>query len=140
MSFKRNNIAFKKLSKGQFNIKKVITFILTIILTISITACSREPVKNQYVSDDAFKQGKIALEVIDDFLQHNLDAKEAEEQLDAIYRKLDLIENNVDYFNDVSIKSNVNLASAYIRMKGNGDASYDDVEEYRNKLEEALYE
>lgn len=120
--------------------KKVITFVLTIILAISITACSREPVKNQYVSDDAFKQGKIALEVIDDFLQHNLDAKEAEEQLDAIYRKLDLIENNVDYFNDVSIKSNVNMASSYIRMKGNGDASYDDVEEYRNKLEEVLYE
>lgn len=126
-----------KLSKN----KKYISIIVTLLIAITITSCSKEPVKNEKVSDRMAIYAQSAVETATDYLEHNIDAETAIEKIEHIELMTNtIIGSNSEAEEDHLITNDILLLELAISRHDRGEATNEDVEKAQNEIIDLLYE
>lgn len=114
------------------------------LAALMITACGGSKTK---VSNKAQSVGKSAIEVVDQYLDGDLDYDDVSDQLDELSEELDYTSEDSDkdkdtHFGDSSVQSDIVLLGSEIfqdHFEGTSD-TYDDIVDKRNELAETIGE
>ena len=79
--------------------------LLVIAISIGCLAGCGGDKKPEYMSDTAYRAGQKAVEITEQYLDMDITAKEAYNQLEEVYTRLD--EQDTDEISDLSVTSNI---------------------------------
>ena len=125
--------------KKVMNIAKIL-FVIS-IASLMLTACG-----SPKVSDDHLRYGQKALSIVDDYLNFNINAKEASEQAKELkYREDSLPKVEIEdetYRNNFNIESSVRMINLYLSSLSlfNSEEDLKNLKIERNKIAEIIGE
>ena len=117
------------------------SFIILVIAALMLTACG-----SPKVSDDHLRYGQKALSIVDDYLNFNINAKEASEQAKELkYREDSLPKVEIEdetYRNNFNIESSVRMINLYLSSLSlfNSEEDLNNLKIERNKIAEIISE
>lgn len=116
--------------------KRVVIFLLVAVMVFGMVGCG-EPKPNDKYSEETVAAMEAAIETLDSFLSYDLDADEAEEKLERIYKSID----TSDTYGKVA-STYVHSAKVSVGIYGRQDNSenWQDVKDSRDKLYDKLYD
>ena len=117
--------------------KKVIAILLSIFLVV-LSACSNEPKPSDRYSENTVNGVVKAIEIIDEFLEYEISAKEASEKLKDIADRIDSDVFVGDTFYDSLMSTSVLNISVLIGLSDIGSSSAEDIEQIK-QLRDDLY-
>lgn len=121
-------------------LRHIVPFIL--ILALVLTGCSKG--KPNDISEAHYKYGLKALEIVDEYLDFNITAKNAREKIDALTNESDSLPKtefkSPDHAKNSGVEHEVTMLSYELLKIDNGSGTYDDLLEQRNELAELLNE
>ena len=121
-------------------LKRVVFCVL--VMALVLTGCSEGKPSN--ISEAHYKYGLKALEIVDEYLDFNITAKNAREKIDALTNESDSLPKtefkSPDHAKNFGVESGVTLLSYELLKIDTGSGSYDDLLEQRNELAELLNE
>ena len=130
--------------------KRMIAVLLSLVMMLSLCACGKTPAE---MTKETFKQGKNALEVMDQYLAGKIDAPKAEEKLAVIQAAVEAEKNSINpdsgspnYINEftyaMSVKSvDFSVKSFVLGLRGeeNSLGKIPDCQETRDFLASTLF-
>lgn len=117
------------------------SLIVLIIAVLTLSACG-----SPKVSEDHLKYGQKALSIVDDYLNFNINAKEASEQAKELkYREDSLPKVEIEdetYRNNFNIESSVRMINSYLSSLSlfNSQEDLNNLKIERNKIAEIIGE
>ena len=134
--------------------KKVITILMTFVLTASLFGCSATKEPPADVSEQMYEYGVAALELCDDFLNNEIDEEIAKEKINKIYDNASIYNKNkyrelgvsnyveapdYQYKKDSHIEIDIYLLSSNLTLRSiRGTPSKEKISENRDKLAKDL--
>ncbi len=125
--------------------KKFICILLSLVLTLGLSACGGKP---STMSEEMYNAGKNALKIVDDYIDNEIDYDTAfrklnntEELIDDIYEKCEKKDNGLPMLaNESKVMYLTSLMQVALYKENYGSGTYTELLESRNDLAEVLNE